>query len=110
MRRSVFWLVVFGFGQRGVLSLARRLFMTVVNPNLCLPLAKFRASRKVEDHQVALREIQTAYDACIRYVDHSQARYHSQMLVRTGLFDWSAMLAGARQDVAIVRASLNSGR
>lgn len=70
-----------------------------------LALALFRNSREEIHYTAAVREIQDAYEACTRYVDHSQARYHSQMLARTGLFDWSMMLTSARKDVAIVKAA-----
>jgi len=66
--------------------------------------AAFKANGQTAHRDEAVRHILAAYEHCTRYFDHSQARYHSQMLARTGLFDWSAMLAAARQDVAIVRA------
>ena len=66
-------------------------------------LSLFRQSGELKDHEEAIKEIQSAYEACTQYVDHSQARYHSQMLARSGLFDWAAMLTSARKDVAIVR-------
>ena len=66
-------------------------------------LTLYRSSGDEGDHKHALKEIESAYEACTHYVDHSQARYHSQMLARTGLFDWAAMLNSARKDIAIVR-------
>lgn len=66
-------------------------------------LAAFQKSGSSTDRDAALRHIQSAYENCTHYVDHSMARYHSQMLARTGLFDWSAMLNSARKDVSIIR-------
>lgn len=68
-------------------------------------LATFQSTGDKSDRDEALRYIQAAYEDCTRYVDHSQELYHSQMLARTGLFDWSAMLNNARKDVAVVRAT-----
>lgn len=66
-------------------------------------LTLFRENGDKSHHDEAVREIRDAYEACTQYADHAQARYHSQMLARTGLLDWSAMLNDARKDMAIVR-------
>ncbi len=68
-------------------------------------LTLYRRSKEENHYHSAVEEIQNAYEACTRYVDHSQMRYYSQMLARTGMLDWSMMLTSARKDVAIVKAA-----
>ncbi|MBK1875296.1 hypothetical protein [Pelagicoccus mobilis] len=70
-----------------------------------IALATFQATSHEADKAEAIKQAQLSYDACTKYADHSQARYHPQMLARTGLFDWSAMLNNARKDVANMKAA-----
>ena len=41
-----------------------------------------------------------SYEHCTDYVDHSQRRYHSQMLARAGPLHWPTLLSNARGDLA----------
>jgi hypothetical protein len=66
-------------------------------------LARFEHSRDPTDKANAVTHINAAFEACTRYVDHSQVRYHAQMLARSGLFDWAAMLSNAQRDVSFIR-------
>ncbi|GAB5559808.1 MAG: hypothetical protein SynsKO_14550 [Synoicihabitans sp.] len=43
-----------------------------------------------------------SYEHCTDYVDHSQRRYHSQMLARSGPLHWPTLLVNARGDLARV--------
>lgn len=62
----------------------------------------FLETREKHRRESAGRHALAAYEHCTDYVDHNQARYHSQMLSRPGALDWPAFLAHARGDLARV--------
>lgn len=60
----------------------------------------FRATDDLDHRTSAAGHALDAYEHCTDYVDHSQARYHSQMLARPGPLHWPTFLANARGDLA----------
>ncbi len=62
----------------------------------------FLKTREKHRRESAGQHALAAYEHCTDYVDHNQARYHSQMLSRPGALDWPAFLAHARGDLARV--------
>lgn len=70
--------------------------------------AMFELTNESQNRQTAGEHALAAYEHCTDYVDHSQARYHSQMLARPGPLHWPTFLANARGDLARVLGAVKA--
>lgn len=66
-------------------------------------LALYQETNDKSHQLAAVAQMEEGYDACTRYADHSQARYHTQMLARPGRLDWSALLQFVRSELAYLK-------